>query len=372
MWCIPEFELIDLCNNNYVVRFTDLDQMKAKYRKVLFEGPWVIMQHCVLIQRWSPYFNPFNNPLGQIAVWVRIPDIPMHCYNKKFIWRLGERIGRPLKVDMCTLSDISKDVPIKERGRYTPICVELDLQKKLVPKVIAACSVFNVESKGLRLICFNYGQFGHRRETCPWLVHGDTEKPQQVDMSSQTDYCRSMGSHPARASPMTNIKKEGVGFGSFMLPNASNYRISRFSVLVDEEQAEASGGKMSLFMNEDDKTVGRRKASQKLVESRAAPRKSNMKIVNRQILRDQTSARGLSNGPITTNGKGPPEYRPKERGSEQHPKQRSHIVVQGSSLNLGQGQVISAQASSKELKAPLPVNSDLHSKEGTGNMAEQM
>ncbi|XP_054788950.1 uncharacterized protein LOC129294555 [Prosopis cineraria] len=66
MWIygIPDFELIDLYNNYYVVRFTNLQQKKAQYKRVLFEGPWVVMQHCVLVQRWSPYFDPFNNPLG--------------------------------------------------------------------------------------------------------------------------------------------------------------------------------------------------------------------------------------------------------------------------------------------------------------------
>ena len=43
------------------------------------------------------------------------------------------------------------------------ICVKLNLQKKLVPKVIVAGLIFNVEYEGLTMICFSCGRFGHKR-----------------------------------------------------------------------------------------------------------------------------------------------------------------------------------------------------------------
>lgn len=64
LWGFSSFELIDLPNNYFSVRFQETENWKHQYRKVLYEGPWVVKQNCVLVQRWLPYFNPYKNPLG--------------------------------------------------------------------------------------------------------------------------------------------------------------------------------------------------------------------------------------------------------------------------------------------------------------------
>ncbi|KAI9111324.1 hypothetical protein K1719_017736 [Acacia pycnantha] len=168
LWGISEFELVDLPNNYFVVKFTNTDCWRAHYRKVLYDGPWVIAGHCVLVQRWTPYFDPFKNSLGRIVTWIRIPNIPLNYYNNHCIARIGERIGRPLRVDLNTLADKCANEAKVERGRYARLCVELDLQKQLVPRIIAAGEIFNVEYEGLKLICFECGRYGHRREACSW------------------------------------------------------------------------------------------------------------------------------------------------------------------------------------------------------------
>lgn len=167
LWKFSDFELVDIPNNYFVVRFNDDESWAHKYRRVLFEGPWVVAQHTVLVQRWSPHFDPFTNPLGRIATWVRIPNIPLHCYTKKILWRLGDRIGKTLKVDMNTMGEAELMRTRVERGRFARLCVEIDLQKKLIPRVICASALFNVEYEGLGLICFGCGRYGHRREACP-------------------------------------------------------------------------------------------------------------------------------------------------------------------------------------------------------------
>lgn len=70
LWGFQDFNLIDLPNNYFVVHWGSNEDWGHKYKRVLFEDPWVVGHHSVLVQRWSPYFDPFNNPLGRIATWV--------------------------------------------------------------------------------------------------------------------------------------------------------------------------------------------------------------------------------------------------------------------------------------------------------------
>ena len=63
--------------------------------------------------------------------------------------RLGNRIGKTIKVDLLTPSELQTDIRRIERGWYARICVELDLQKKLVSIIIAANVVYHVENQGL-------------------------------------------------------------------------------------------------------------------------------------------------------------------------------------------------------------------------------
>ena len=156
-------------------------------QKILCEGPWTVHNHCVLVQRWTPLFNPQHNLLGRVATWVRVPNIPIHCYNRHFMQRLGDRIGWTLRVELKTLSESTNSQARVERGHFARLCVELDLQKSLVPKIIFAYVVLNVEYEGLSLICFSCGRFGHKREACPWKVSnsgpGDQGTPAELSKS---------------------------------------------------------------------------------------------------------------------------------------------------------------------------------------------
>ncbi|KAK4268164.1 hypothetical protein QN277_024853 [Acacia crassicarpa] len=137
----------------------------------------------------------------------------MHLYNKHCISRLGDRIGRTLRVDINTLQECQNASPKIQRGKFVQICVELNLQTKLVPKVIAAGSIFNVEYEGLNLICFDCGRFGHRKERCPHRC--------------STSECHEIPQHspqqpPQRLSVNTSMTGLEETFGPWMLVSRRN------------------------------------------------------------------------------------------------------------------------------------------------------
>ncbi|KAI9116726.1 hypothetical protein K1719_012384 [Acacia pycnantha] len=67
-------KVVPLSNDYYIVSFSSMEDRDY----ALYEGPWMIDDHYLLVQRWRPNFNPKKADCQRrIAVWVRIPDLPM-------------------------------------------------------------------------------------------------------------------------------------------------------------------------------------------------------------------------------------------------------------------------------------------------------
>ena len=79
-----EYEFIDMENEYYLVRFS----IVKDYNFVVQEGPWLIIDHYLVVQRWRPNFDPFKDNSHKIAIWARIPRLSIEFYNKRFLWRL--------------------------------------------------------------------------------------------------------------------------------------------------------------------------------------------------------------------------------------------------------------------------------------------
>ncbi|XP_020229303.1 uncharacterized protein LOC109810290 [Cajanus cajan] len=109
--------LVDLTQDYYLVQFSSEDD----YKHALYEGPWMIADHYIVVQRWRPFFTLTTSQTRKIAAWVRIPGLPIELFNDRFLWRVGSKLGTMLKIDKLT--------SVQTRGRFARICVEIDLKK---------------------------------------------------------------------------------------------------------------------------------------------------------------------------------------------------------------------------------------------------
>ncbi|KAE8732129.1 hypothetical protein F3Y22_tig00002237pilonHSYRG00394 [Hibiscus syriacus] len=57
---------------------------------------------------------------------VHFPGLPMHYYNERMLFTMGNSIGRAFKVDQKT--------SYTSKGRFARVCVEVNFAKALVPK----------------------------------------------------------------------------------------------------------------------------------------------------------------------------------------------------------------------------------------------
>lgn len=155
---VAGFDILDIGNHFYMVKFDTTEDRQ----KVIEGGPWMIFDHYLTIQTWTPDFISPTAKIDKTMVWVRFPSLNLIYYDENILLALARAIGTPIKVDSNTL-----DV---RRGHFARICVQIDLNKPVVGKVGLKGYWYKVEYEGLHRICSSCGCYGHLARECPTLA----------------------------------------------------------------------------------------------------------------------------------------------------------------------------------------------------------
>ena len=73
------------------------------------------------LNHWSLSFDPKKYVPSAVWVWVRLPHLPLHCWNDKTLQAIGNSLG----------NYIDKAEPKGSFFSCARICVEVDLEKGL-------------------------------------------------------------------------------------------------------------------------------------------------------------------------------------------------------------------------------------------------
>ncbi|PRQ53919.1 putative transcription factor interactor and regulator CCHC(Zn) family [Rosa chinensis] len=165
------WQLIDLPYDFYIVKFT----LESDLNVALCGGPWILAGQTLVVQKWRPEFDPTNEKINNMAVWVRILGLPVRYFKDYTLRVVGKVLGTVIKIDKLTLA--------QARGKFARICVEIDLQTPLKPFVEIEGVAYGIVYEGISLICFNCGCYGHAKANCP---HSDPSKP-VPDAETQTN-----------------------------------------------------------------------------------------------------------------------------------------------------------------------------------------
>ncbi|XP_057426505.1 uncharacterized protein LOC130719928 [Lotus japonicus] len=176
-----DVKVIDLADDYFLVRFAS----ENDYKLALFEGPWMVADHYLLVQRWRPMFKAEDDAARKIAVWIRLPKLPVELYNNTFLWRLGSMIA------------------LGEEHR--------------------------LEYEGLHSICFNCGKYGHKSECCPEiLINSKVPVGNSPVFSTGPGLDPMQEEQPSRTplpKPQPEVDKENPkGFGPWMMAKKSQKR----------------------------------------------------------------------------------------------------------------------------------------------------
>lgn len=92
-------------------------------------------------------------------------EIPLHLpemLDEELISFMVDMIGKTVKVDAMSLTGL--------RAKFAWVCVEVNLNKPLLPSLTVFDCEQKIEYEGLHLICLECGCYGHRGEDCPSLM----------------------------------------------------------------------------------------------------------------------------------------------------------------------------------------------------------
>ncbi|XP_015958583.1 uncharacterized protein LOC107482567 [Arachis duranensis] len=170
-------DVIDLGNEFFLVKFYNSEDLDF----ALMEGPWKILDHYLTIRLWKPDFNPTETIIDSTAAWIRLPGLAIEYYNKAVLEKIGNIVGRTLKVDTNT-ADVA-------RGKFARVCVEVDLTKPLVSQFQINGKNHLVEYEGLHQVCFLCGRFGHDKSSCTekQRMNNATQKNQEEAQQANSD-----------------------------------------------------------------------------------------------------------------------------------------------------------------------------------------
>ena len=267
-----QIALTDVGHAFYVVRFSNLDD----YEFVLTQGPWMIGDSYLTIRKWIPNLVADEEPIKFLTAWVRIPHLSVEYFDKQILHKIGEKIGKVIKIDRNTES--------MDRGQYVRFCIEVDISKPLLSKFRLNGRIWKIQYEGLRMVCFKCGRLGHKGDNCeavgqgisvPRGMEGDISKldkgapPKQVRPEVNTSYgdwmlVQKNGRRtPARAAPSGG--KSGAGgkvhqeknsgrvvrggvIGNLNAGEETSANGSRFAVLNQASQVKQGGENLELAM----------------------------------------------------------------------------------------------------------------------------
>ncbi|KAL0016314.1 hypothetical protein SO802_003383 [Lithocarpus litseifolius] len=149
-------ECIDLGNEFFLIRFSIVEDRA----KVLKGGPWFVGGHYLSIRRWEPNFDAKTTKLSAVAVWIRLPGLPIEYYEPSVLKDIGLAIGPVLRIDT--------QIAMEARGRFARLCVQVNFDKPIIKLIKIGGVRQPVQYEGINALCFSCGHVGHKTEGCSY------------------------------------------------------------------------------------------------------------------------------------------------------------------------------------------------------------
>ncbi|CAN1177318.1 hypothetical protein LINPERHAP2_LOCUS33037 [Linum perenne] len=139
-------------------------------------GPWLILEHYLIVHKWDPNFRVSDKLPSKMVVWIRLPHLPIVFFHPRILSALGNLIGSTVKIDAPTLNT--------NRGKFARIAVEINMDEPLAQVIELDGAWKKVEYENISALCFECSKVGHEAGSFP--LPGNLTPEALVVSSSQS------------------------------------------------------------------------------------------------------------------------------------------------------------------------------------------
>ncbi|XP_020702582.1 uncharacterized protein LOC110114148 [Dendrobium catenatum] len=239
-------------------------------------GPWFLNGHIIGMEKWTPEFNTSSIKGLSSPIWIRMPHLPLQCWDEKNIACIASRIGKPLMMDGNMFH--------WARREFAIVCVRIKLDQPLPTRLwvdsIAGRFFKNVEYEKVSNFCFVCGKIDHANKECgqkeniPKILNvdngGEIEKEVQImlDADIRENFSLVNTGKPCIPYHDSNVyDNNNSGKIADNKLTVETHQVNMFSILqsVNEDRYEDVSIQNSMMSNEDGNEDGKLKIEAKTV-----------------------------------------------------------------------------------------------------------
>jgi hypothetical protein len=175
-------------------------------RDLIFRnGPYFMGTQGLYLNRWTPSFDPASEIPKDVPVWVRLPNLPIHCWSTPSLQAIGNGLGRY----------IDRADP-KDQYSCARICVEVDLEVGLPEAIKLKVGAWNhlqkLDYEQLPFKCRGCHEYGHFLRNCPKAPPTTTGKEGEEGwQQARKGRSRARGPRREEADPQKSKPTEAPG-----------------------------------------------------------------------------------------------------------------------------------------------------------------
>ncbi|KAI0524453.1 hypothetical protein KFK09_003823 [Dendrobium nobile] len=121
---------------------------------VMSNGPWYVKRQNIGEDKWSSQFSPDSLKGLTSPIWIRLPSLPLHCWDEINVCRIASKVGKPYLID--------DNMFHWGRREFSRICVHIQIEKILSLGVWVEGNSGRVykkfEYKKIPNLCYNCGR----------------------------------------------------------------------------------------------------------------------------------------------------------------------------------------------------------------------
>lgn len=99
--------MIDLGMGFFTIKLSKEESQK----RALQEGLWFIETPFLTVRSWEPDFVPSETRIQTTTIWLKLPHLQTKYYDLTILEKAGRKIGKLVKIDICTSFTLRKDMP---------------------------------------------------------------------------------------------------------------------------------------------------------------------------------------------------------------------------------------------------------------------